>query len=376
MILLGLSLVCWSIYKGVDRFPQPILSPLPPLINFSPVNRKTTSSLKRVLGFLPYWNFKYEPAIRYDVLTDVAIFGLTAGKDGSIKTKDDQGYKEAGWLAYNSTTCGTIIRKIHEKGGKAILVLEAFRNEDIESIMLSQNKQVKLIDQVLGIARQKNFNGINIDFEYVGDPGAETRNAFSKFIHLFREKSREDFELSVDVYADAAKTPRLWNLADIAGDLDQIIVMAYDFNRPSSDYSGPVAPLWEIQESVAAIAEIVPNKKILLGVPYYGYEWPTYSQSPISKTRAAGYLATYKRVKDLLNLPTSKSGWDERSFTPFIISTESGQTTQIFYDDQLSLSLKYDLVNDADLGGIAIWALGYEGESDELWNLLKDKFNK
>lgn len=359
----GVSMVSGSVYWGFNRHPGVLLSPLPSLINFPLNKRRAPNSPKTILGFLPSWNFKYESTIKYDLLTDVAIFGLEAAPNGSIK---DQ--------ICNSQICGTIIRKIHEKNGRAILVLRAFDNETIESISTSQGKQVKLIDEILKIAKQKNFDGINIDFEYAGDPGGEIRNKFSEFVALFREKSKTNFVLSIDVYADAALSPRLWNLDKIAPNVDQVIVMAYDYNRPSSDYSGPVAPLSEIKESIAAIIEIVPNEKIILGVPYYGYEWPTYSKEPISKTKDVGYLATYKRIKELLNLPTSTKGWDEKSFTPFIVSTESGKTTQIFYDDQLSLGLKYDLVNDADLGGIAIWALGYEGENNELWNLLKEKF--
>lgn len=357
------------------KFRKPLISPLgQEVASYQKQRTKNSKTGKIVLGFLPSWNFKYESTIRYDILTDVAIFGLEAGKDGSIKTRTDEGYKEPGWLAYNSAATGTIIRKIHERGGRAVLVLRAFDNETIESIVLSKNKQVKLIDQTLKIAKQKNFDGINIDFEYVGDPGHEIRNAFSKFIELFKEKSQDRFKLSIDVYADAALTPRLWDLAKIAPNLDQVIIMAYDFNRPASDYSGPVAPLAEIKESIAAMTKVISNEKIILGVPYYGYEWPTYSKEPISKTRDVGYLATYKRIKELLNLSTSKSGWDEKSFTPFIISTESGRTTQIFYDNQLSLGLKYDLANDADLGGVAIWALGYEGDNQELWDLVKNKF--
>ena len=46
---------------------------------------------------------------------------------------------------------------------------------------------------------------------------------------------------------------------------------------------------------------------------------------------------------------------------------------QTWYDDSLSISKKYDLALSKNLGGIGIWALGYDEGYDELWNLLKNK---
>ena len=47
---------------------------------------------------------------------------------------------------------------------------------------------------------------------------------------------------------------------------------------------------------------------------------------------------------------------------------------ELYYDDAASLGLKYDLVNGRGLRGAGIWALGYDGASRDLWNVLAARF--
>ena len=47
---------------------------------------------------------------------------------------------------------------------------------------------------------------------------------------------------------------------------------------------------------------------------------------------------------------------------------------EVYYDDAQSLGLKYGLVNASQLRGAGIWALGYDGASRDLWNVLSAKF--
>lgn len=357
----------------------PLISPLPSsLLHIPPPwSKPLTSDRKVVYGFLPYWNIKDEPDLRYSALTHLAFFGFDVSHSGAIATRTDQGYIEPAWSAYQSQVFGSMVRKAHDSGAQLILVLRAFDNDTIEAVLANPDKQQRLINETLNIMRQKNLDGINIDFEYVGTPATFVRQQFTDFVRLVKNSCAAAISpcvVSVDTYADAAETPRLWDLPSLGKVADHIIVMAYDFTRPSSAYSGPVAPLDEIKQAIAAFAQSVPTNRLVLGVPYYGYEWPTYSKEPESRTLARGYIATYKRIKDLVLSATSKSGWDDASSTPYIISTESGRTTQIFYDNLLSLALKYDFVNETEMAGIAIWALGYDGGDDDLWNLIAEKF--
>ena len=50
-----------------------------------------------------------------------------------------------------------------------------------------------------------------------------------------------------------------------------------------------------------------------------------------------------------------------------------GTWRMVFIDDPKSLSYKYDFAKDKKLGGVGMWALGFD-DGPEMWTLLKEKF--
>ena len=47
---------------------------------------------------------------------------------------------------------------------------------------------------------------------------------------------------------------------------------------------------------------------------------------------------------------------------------------QVWYDDSLSLSIKYSFAKQANLRGVGIWALGYDDNSAKMWGSIRDQF--
>ena len=232
-------------------------------------------SKKIIFGFLPYWNLKYESSFRYSQLTDIAFFGLEIDKDGSILKYVDRHHEEPGWTALRSPLLGEVIRKARIAGVRVHLVLRSFDNETIEAILADPHAQQTLVGDVMQVVDEKHFDGVNLDFEYIGVPPDDVRQQFVTFANMLRSSCHElrsSCQISVDAYADAATEDRLWDLAALSKVVDRIVAMTYDFARPTSDYSGPVAPLQSVKESIAAYSRVVPPEELLLGIPYYGYE--------------------------------------------------------------------------------------------------------
>jgi hypothetical protein len=154
------------------------------------------------------------------------------------------------------------------------------------------------------------------------------------------------------------------------------MIMGYDYYWSGSANAGSVAPLeggnYNVNKSVHTFLQDIPKEKLTLGVPYYGYEWPTQDDTRLSATTGQGTALTYVKMRDAASLYGRK--WDGTWKTPWYAYQSSGQWYQGHYDDNESLAYKYDLVLATDIAGIGIWALGYDPGATELWDLIRSKF--
>lgn len=368
--------------------PQ-LLTPLATTVKVLGLNVATPKKpAKVVYGFLPYWNLKSYAQVPYHALTHLAIFGVALEPNGSFQTRESN-YTEPGWRAFQLPEFEHSMSLAKLSDTKVILVLRAFDNDLIESIVTSPEATDRTISETLSFVEEHQFDGVNIDFEYTGKAPLETQIGFTRFMRTFHQQLKAtdpQLEIDVDVFAISAEGDRLWQLSEIAPYVDRTIIMAYDFHRQASTQAGPVAPLYgagngwthDITSLLSLHLNQTPAEKLILGVPFYGYEWQTRSSDFLSPTvPRTGRTATLSRIHDLLqNRPDISPDWNSVSLSPwFAYTDDDGDLMQIHYEDEQSLGLKYDLVNQANLGGIAIWALGYEPPQTTQWQLILDKFS-
>ena len=396
LVCLALGLIYFSLsFYHLWLINLPLVSPLdlieslPPL---APIFNKPGQKI--AFGFLPYWNLKLANELTVKPLTHLAYFGIDLTPAGGIKKYDRPGEKEPGWNKLNSDQYSLLHRQLKILGKKVILTVLAMETDQIDTLLAGEQSRSKAIDSILTVYTEKEFDGLNIDFEYMGYPAEETRKNFTLFVSDLagRCKARNrKCEISLDVFADSAIKSRLYDLSALAKVVDQIIVMAYDFYRPSSTQSGPVAPLrgkcnrdskttpcldYDIVTSIGDIAKFVPSYKIILGIPFYGYEWQTVDDSFLANTYPkTGSLATYKRIQGLFGnekISSLSASWSSLTLTPYLSYIEADKTYQIHYEDAASLKLKIDFIHQAKMGGLAIWALGYEIPYQDLWQTISN----
>ena len=85
-------------------------------------------------------------------------------------------------------------------------------------------------------------------------------------------------------------------------------------------------------------------------------------------------LTIRKSYIDSLNTQVQ---FDPKSSSSYILLKDGNNDyRQLFFEDVKSLSIKYDWIKKNKIGGVGIWALGYDNGYPELWDLLTDKFSQ
>jgi len=334
----------------------------------------------QLIGFLPYWSINRGKRVDWQSLDEVILFDLSVDSQGDIG--QDQQDKVGLGRILKSDKFAQIKSEAEASNTQLGIALTCFNDQSLNQFLSSQTSRDNFINQAIDLIEQYGFESLNIDFEFVDL--AQPRSTQQAFVRLLEQLKAElpGVKLSFDVYANAVIKHQPYDLVALSPVADQMIIMAYDFHRSNSDNSGPVAPLQTPYASARSILEtlqasfgLFPADKTILGVPLYGYEWQTLTKEAYAvAVPQTGALASLDRTEALITDQDLEVQWDSQALSPWLVyEDDSGRIKQIYFENLYSLSLKYQLVKQAELAGVAYWALGYEPESGEVWGQAVEK---
>lgn len=368
--ILGLSLVAFAIYV---TFFAPTTELYSPLSSAKPTTYNLQPNNYVVLGFAPYWNLKKLSPESLTSITHFAYFHLLLNGDGSVYKKLNRREEEPGFTNYKRLLSGTI-----NTGSKPLIITVMPESQTaLSQSISSKSARDKTINTLINLVKESNAAGINIDYEPLGDISQSTKDNFTLFIKELRA-ALSTTQLSISIYGSAGTKPRIWDLNALEPYTNYFVVMSYDYTMPGSSSAGPNSPLrgsgdlfeHDIIKNISEITKLVKSEKILLGIPFYGYQWDTVDDSKYSPVESKGLTASLERIEQMINDKTLELVWDRNTLTPYGIASSSGQISQIYFENAASMKLKLDFVKSARLGGIAIWALGYEGQDSWVWPVI------
>lgn len=314
--------------------------------------------IRRIYGYLPYW--VDERWLHYDLLTHIGIFDVTLNPDGSI-TNDNN--FPARWAA--------AIDRAHRNGVKCEMVATCFGWYNIHHAIRAPTA----IPNLVALATAAGMDGINIDFEEILPADRDTVVRFMQ--ELSRACRSAGLELTMATMPlDPANA---YDFAALANTTDGLFIMGYNYHWQGGPEAGPVAPLtgWPFYGNLQMtlnlyLNEIGNGSKLYLGLPYYGFQWPTRAKTTHSATAGYGEALYYRDAPG--RAAAYGYRWDAESQTPWY-AFNNGGWNQGWFDDDTSLLLKYQEVHRHNLLGTGIWALGYDGARPELWAALRESFN-
>ncbi|RMF08494.1 MAG: T9SS C-terminal target domain-containing protein [Candidatus Neomarinimicrobiota bacterium] len=349
----------WNYYR--QHYQEPLYRPDTTAI--LPLQPRAFAPSRTVFGYHPYWEGTNWQDYNYDLLTTVAYFSAEVNSSGQLTHLH-------GWPVTG------LINAAHAHGVKVVLCATLFNSSSMETLLSSADRRQTLITNLLSQVQAGQADGVNIDFE--GLPASQKQNMVQFITDLTTTFHTQIPGSEVTLAMPAVDWNHAWDYSALAGIADGLFIMGYDYHWSGSSTTGAVAPLtggtynvsWSVSDYLASTGNRA--DKLILGVPYYGIEWPAVSSSPGAATTGTGSSKIYNTAVVLA--ATYGRNWDTNSQTPWY-AYSSGGWHQGWYDDAQSLELKYDLALSQNLQGVGIWALGYDHGRQELWDLLASVFS-
>lgn len=358
----------WEYYNAhPEAIPAPVPAPAQPEGGRL---QKRSALTTMVYGFHPYWMNGTEHNYQYDLLSHLAYFSA------------DVDPVTGNFSSTHNYSSASVITQAKNAGVKVHLTVVLFSKHD--SLWAKQSRQDNLVNNILAKVKERNIDGVNIDFESMKSTDAVP---FRKFILQLGDTLRKhNKKLSVELFAVDWSTVMPASFFTAVDSLvESYFIMLYAYYYSGSSTAGPNAPLMttsatsyrHILRSIKYYLDLgVPASKLIAGLPYYGIDWPVTGSARMAATTASGSSRFYNAVKDnyLDTMKAENVFFDAAFSTPWYRYQSASGWRQTWHDDSLSLARKYDSVMAKKVGGVGMWALGYDAPHKELWNLLRAKF--
>lgn len=368
------------------------------LFSFFETTFAVTSFEKAV--WIPYWR-KTEGASttlqNISKLTQISPFAFELQQDGTIKNA----------LKFEEEPWSTLMIEAKNRKVKVYPSILSYPHNENEKyafyLLLAQRKtRIAHEKEIVALVKKYNVDGIDIDYEA---KTAETRPYFSAFLTelaTLLHKNKKQLICTVEArtppesrYATTSQV--ILSKIEYSNDYkvigkvcDQVRIMAYDQagddmqlvnqNTSNGDSYKPVADINWVEKIATLALRDIPAKKIILGIPTYGYKYeiiPATSTSSQRYSRIGSMNFNYadELAKSLRNTPTRNSA-GEISFT-YATSTDingnqlgSYKQYLVWYSDAVAIADKIRIAKLYKLGGVVIFKVD-GGNDPNLWNVLK-----
>jgi spore germination protein YaaH len=350
--------------------------------------------------WIPYWR-KTEGAsstlANLKTLTQVSPFAFELQADGTIKNA----------LKFDDEPWTALVAEAKKKKIKVYPSILSYPHNENEKyafyLLLAQRKtRIAHEKEIVALVKKYNVDGIDIDYEA---KTAETRPYFSAFLTelaTLLHKNKKQLICTVEARTPpesryATTSQAVLSKVEYSNDYkvigkvcDQVRIMAYDQagddrqlvnqNTSNGDSYKPVADINWVEKIATLALRDIPAKKIILGIPTYGYKYeiiPATATSSQKYSRLGSMNFNYadELAKSLKITPIRNSA-GEISFT-YSTSTDingnqlgSYKQYLVWYSDAVAIADKIRIAKLYKLGGVVIFKVD-GGNDPNLWNVLR-----
>ncbi len=280
-------------------------------------------------------------------LTYLSPFAYLINEDGSLVSIADE----------------PEISEAYSKGTVPVMVIVNFAygvsGENIAHAVLNNPDTVNTLQEnIINTMKDKGYQGLNLDFEYVFP---EDREAYNSFLESTANRlHNEGFFISTSLAPkiSAEQSGLLYEAHDYLAHgrlTDFIVLMTYEWGW-SGGYPRAISPINEIKRVLDYAVTVMPRDKILMGFQLYARDW----KIPFEEGQRADTISIQEAM-DIAYEHMSEIQYDYVSQSPYFHYTDAeGNAHEVWFEDARSVQAKFDIMKEYGLRGISYWGLGYE----------------
>lgn len=293
-------------------------------------------------------------------LTFLSIFSHSVSADGSLSNINDA---ELISTAKAERVAPVAVITNTEPGG-------GFSSDIAHTVLNNTATRTRLINNIIEMALNKGYEGVDIDFEYIYPEDREKYNEFLTALRAELDTHGLTLSTAIAPKISATQVGTLYEAHDYAfhgSIVDYLIIMTYEWGYL---YGPPmaVAPYQEVKRVLSYAVTEIPSEKILMGMPNYGYDWTL----PYVQGRPAEILSVNEAIRRAFRVG-AEIQFNEQSQAPFFEYTQNGVEHIVWFENARSTAARLQLVNDFNLGGVSYWTINQFYAQN--WRVLENMFN-
>ncbi len=230
-----------------------------------------------------------------------------------------------------------------------------FSGDIAHELLTNQSVQDTLIENIMNTMQERRYSGLIIDFEYIFP---DDRESYNNFLRKIKTSLHERDYLLMSAIAPKTSATQVGTLYEahdypVHGEVcDYVIIMTYEWGYTYGPAMA-VAPIGPVKKVLDYAVSVMPSKKILMGMPNYGYNWTL----PFVQGTAARVVTNTGAVS-LASQVGAEIEFDEAQQSPFFNYYDmQGKQHEVWFDDARSVQARLKLVKEYDLAGISYWTI-------------------
>ena len=320
------------------------------------INSPIKKTSMYINGFCYPFSSKEDYTLKDQNYSFITLFSYSLKIDGSLNKINEQPFSNN--IKNKNVKKFFSVSNTKENGG--------FSTQNASIVLKDPKLRTNLCNNILEKLNNSIFDGVNIDFEYIKKENADDLVALVKELKV---KIQNKYLLSICL-APKTRIDQKGTLyeghkyKELGEQVDFVILMTYEWGYTFGP-AMPVAPLKNIKEVLIFAVTQIPNAKILMGIPTYGYDFT----NPYKKGQAAQAFPIDQGVARARKVKSSIL-FNNESKTPYFIYYKEQKEHEVHFEDVRSFYYKVELAKEYNLAGISLWVLS--NPFIQMWNTFNE----